>query len=73
MTSIDGKHSKPPYLHAKHENTRKPGTKMVENTLFSQIDKILKIVSRFDEYISFPFFPGSRIDFKRPYGHILVS
>ena len=46
---------------------------MVENTLFSQIDKILKIVSGFDEYISFLFCPGSRIDFKPPYGHILVG
>ena len=25
---------KPPYLHVKHKNTRKAGTKMVENTLF---------------------------------------
>ena len=32
----------PPFLHVKCENTRKTGTKMVENTLFSQIDKILK-------------------------------
>ena len=46
----------PPFLHVKRENTRKTGTKMVENTLFSQIDKILKIYPRLDEYISFPFF-----------------
>ena len=46
----------PPFLHVKRENTRKTGTKMVENTLFSQIDKILKIDPRLDEYISFPFF-----------------
>ena len=63
----------PPFLHVKRENTRKTGTKMVENTLFSQIDKILKIYPRLDEYISFPFFPGSRTEFKRPYRHILVS
>ena len=50
----------PPFLHVKRENTRKTGTKMVENTLFSQIDKILKIYPRLDEYISFPFVPGSR-------------
>ena len=29
---------------------------MVENTLFTQIDKILKIYPRLNEYISFPFF-----------------
>ena len=47
---------------------------MDENTLFSQIDKILKIYPRLDyEYISFPFVPGSRTGFKRLYGHILVS
>ena len=46
---------------------------MVENTLFSQIDKILKIYPRLDEYISFPFVLGSRTGFKRLYGHILVS
>ena len=46
---------------------------MVENTLFSQIDKILKIYPRLDEYISFPFVPGSRTGFKPLYGHILVS
>ena len=63
----------PPFLHVKRENTRKTGTKMVENTLFSQIDKILKIYPRLDEYISFPFVPGSRTDFKPLYGHILVS
>ena len=63
----------PPFLHVKRENTRKTGTKMVENTLFSQIDKILKIYPRLDEYISFPFVPGSRTGFKRLYGHILVS
>ena len=61
----------PIFLHVKRENTRKTGTKMVENTLFSQIDKILKIYPRLDEYIWFPFFPGSRIDFKLPYDHIL--
>ena len=64
---------KTPYLHVKHKNTRKAGVKMVENPLFSQIDKILKIVPRLDEYIWFPFFPGSRTDFKPPYCHILVS
>ena len=53
----------PPFLHVKRENTRKTGTKMVENTLFSQIDKILKIYPRLDEYISFPFVPGSRTGF----------
>ena len=63
----------PPFLHVKRENTRKTGTKMVENTLFSQIDKILKIYPRLDEYISFPFVPGSRTGFKRLCGHILVS
>ena len=71
MPNIDEKHSKGPILHVKHKNTRKTGTKMVANTLFSQIDKILKIYPRLDEYIWFPFFPGSRIDFKLPYGHIL--
>ena len=49
----------PPFLHVKRENTRKTGTKMVENTLFSQIDKILKIYPRLDEYISFPFVPDN--------------
>ena len=63
----------PPFLHVKRENTRKTGTKMVENTLFSQIDKILKIYPRLDEYISFPFVPGSRTGFNPLYGHILVS
>ena len=63
----------PEYLHVKHQNTRKNTIKMVENTLFSQIDKILKIYPRLDEYISFPFFPGSRTGFKRLCGHILVS
>ena len=63
----------PPFLHVKRENTRKTGTKMVENTLFSQIDKILKIYPRLDEYISFPFVLGSRTGFKRLYGHIPVS
>ena len=63
----------PPFLHVERENTRKTGTKMVENTLFSQIDKILKIYPRLDEYISFPFVPSSRNGFKRLYGHILVS
>ena len=63
----------PPFLHVKRENTRKTATKMVENTLVSQIDKILKIYPRLDEYISFPFFPGSRTGFKRLCGHILVS
>ena len=62
-----------PFLHVKRENTRKTGTKMVENTLFSQIDKILKIYPRLDEYISFPFVPGSRTGFNPLYGHILVS
>ena len=56
MTNIDGKHSKLPYLHVKHENTCKTGIKMIENTFFSQIDKMFKIVSRVDECISFPFF-----------------
>ena len=73
MTNVDEKHSKPPILHVKRENARKTGTKMVENTLFSQIDKILKIYPRLDEYISFPFVPSSRNGFKRLYGHILVS
>ena len=68
-----GNTRKPPYLHVKHKNTRKTGTKMVENTLFSQIDKILKIYPRLDEYISFPFGLGSRTGCKRLYGHILVS
>ena len=63
----------PQYLHVKHENTRKNTIKMDENTLFSQIDKILKIYPRLDEYISFPFVPGSRTGFKRLCGHILVS
>ena len=63
----------PPFLHVKRENTRKTGTKMVENTLFSQIDKILKIYPRLDEYITFPFVPGSRTGFNPLYGHILVS
>ena len=63
---------KTPYLHVKHKNTRKTDVKMVENTLFSHIDKILKIVPRFDEYIDFRF-PGSRTDLKLPYGHVLVS
>ena len=64
---------KKPFLHVKRENTRKTGTKIVENTLFSQIDNILKIYPRLNEYISFPFVPGSRTGFKRLYGHILVS
>ena len=35
MTNIDGNQSTPPpYLHVKHENTRKTGTKMIENTFF---------------------------------------
>ena len=46
---------------------------MVENTLFSQIDKILKIYPRLDEYISFLLFSGSRTCFKHLCGHILVS
>ena len=48
----------PPYLHVKHKNTRKTDKliKMVEDTLFSHIDKILKVVPRLDEYIWFPFF-----------------
>ena len=64
---------KPPYLHVKHKNTCKMGTKMNENTFFSQIDNILKIVSRFDECTSFSFFADSRTDFKHLYGHVLVS
>ena len=58
---------KAPYLHEKHKNTRKKGRKYT----FFQIDKILKIVPRLDGYIWFPFFPGSRTDFKLPYDHIL--
>ena len=46
----------PQYLHVKHQNTRKNTIKMGENTLFSQIDKILKIHSRFVEQIPFHFF-----------------
>ena len=45
---------------------------MIENTFFSQIDKILKTIPRLDEYISFPFFPGSRTGFKRLCDRILV-
>ena len=73
MTNVDENTQNPPFLLVKRENTRKTGTKMVENTLFSQIDKILKIYPRLDEYISFPFVPGSRTGFKRLCGHILVS
>ena len=46
---IDEKDWNPQYLHVKHENTRKNMIKMDENTLFSQIDKILNIHSRFVE------------------------
>ena len=46
---IDEKTQKPQYLHVKHQNTRKNTIKMGENTLFSQIDKILKIHSGFVE------------------------
>ena len=49
MTHIDEKTQKPQYLHVKHQNTRKNTIKMGENTLFSQIDKILKIHSGFVE------------------------
>ena len=33
------------------KNTRKAGVKTVDDTLFFQIDNILKIVPRLDEYI----------------------
>ena len=62
-----------PFLHVKRENTRKIGVKMVENTLFSQIDKVLQMYPRLDVYISFPFFPGSRTGNKPLCDHILVS
>ena len=58
MTNIDGKWKtlENPHVYTYntkiiHYNTRETGTKMVENTLSSQIDKILKIVPRLDEYI----------------------
>ena len=51
MTNIDGKHSKTPIFTRKAQNTRKTGTEMVEDTLFPQMDKILKILPRLDEYI----------------------
>ena len=49
---IDENTQKPQYLHVNHQNTRKNTiqiVKMGENTLFSQIDKILKIHSGFVE------------------------
>ena len=67
MPNLTENTQKAPYLHEKHKNTRKKGRKYT----FFQIDKILKIVPRLDGYIWFPFFPGSRTDFKLPYGHIL--
>ena len=44
MTHFDGKHPKDPIFTRKtQKKTRKTGIKMVENTPFSQIDKILNI------------------------------
>ena len=40
MTNIDGKHSKPPYLHVKHKNTRKTGTKWSKIHFFSDRQNI---------------------------------
>ena len=48
---------------------------MVEDTLFSQIDKIFNIseVAWVGTLHLISVFPGSRTEFKRPYRHILVS
>ena len=43
MTNIDENTQNPPLFYVKHENTRKTGTKMVENALVSQIDKISRV------------------------------
>ena len=72
MPHIDEKDPKPQYLHVKHQNTRKNTIKIGENTLFSQIDKILKMHSRFVEQIPFYFFSVSRTDFNPLYRQILV-
>ena len=61
------------YLHVKHQNTRKNTIKMDENTLFSQIDKILNMYSRFVEEIPFHFFSDSRTGFNPLYRQILFG
>ena len=54
MPHIDEKDSKrnPEYVHVKYQNmhTRKIRIKMVENTLFSQIDKVLNTLYTFEVY-----------------------